>query len=34
MNTDESLSILRDVQFDHYADIPEKCVRISGVVQL
>lgn len=32
MKTDESLSILRDVQIYHYAVIPVRITMISGVV--
>lgn len=34
MNEDESLSILRDVQIDHYAVIPVQVTMISGVVRI
>ena len=31
MKTDEHLNIPRDVQFDHYAGIPEQGTPVSGV---
>ena len=34
MNTDESLSIQRDVQFDHYTGMPVQGSVISGVVRI